>query len=280
LYERETGGELLAEGRNLLSLDNIGSDDGETTTKEGGSYEREVAALTVRDTTRGEQKLDQPKKPLLILVTTTKSLLDRTSERIRTSWGSVEEADYRIIVGTEGTPLSVVDTPEIFFSTNHDFPAFPYLSIAHLSALVDVITDNFLEEYNWFLIAPSNIYVSVRSLERFLHGLNPYRVVYIGRPSNHSMPNGLHYCEGGPGIVLSHMAVRKLKDRLQGCVLDSKGGLGYLELGRCMASQLKTECSVSDHVSHVHASSKAWSTTSIYHVMGSWVMVVVLILRR
>lgn len=255
---RATDGELLAEGRSLLSLEGqglpsaLGNDEGEATTKASGVYEKEQA-LPMMYTTLGdsnEQKSDQPRKPLLTLVTTTKSLLDRTSKRIRTSWGGVEGVEYRIVIGTEGAPsLSVVDMPEVIMTAHHHFPAFPYLSLSNLSALLDLITTNFLTNYNWFLLAPSNMYVSVQSLERFLQGLNPYKVVYIGRPSNHSMPNDHSYCEGGPGIILSHMAVRQLRGRLQDCLRNSKGDLGYRELGKCLISELKTECFVSADVS-------------------------------
>lgn len=257
-YGEETDGELLAEGRSLLSLEGLfGNDEGEVTMKSSGSYEKEQAILitstSVRDSTRDETLDQQPKKPLLIIVTTTKSLLERTSNRIRTSWGSVGNAQYRIIVGTEGTTsLNTIDIPQVVVSAHHDFPAFPYLSISNLSALLDLVTNNYIEEYKWFLLAPSNMYVSVQSLERFLQGLNPYKVVYIGRPSNHNMPNDLQYCEGGPGIIFSHMALRKLKGRLQGCVGNSKGDLGYRELGKCLISELKTECFMSKDVSYFH----------------------------
>ena len=253
-----TNGELLAEGRSLLSLEGLGlpsalgNDEEEVTTKDIESYEKEQAPpmtyISVRDS--NEQKSDQPKKPFLTLVTTTKSLLERTSNRIRTSWGSVEGAEYRIVVGMEAIPsLSIVDMPEVILSTGYHFPAFPYLSLSNLSALLELITENFIDDYNWFLLAPSNVYVSVQSLERFLQRLNPYKVVYVGRPSNYSMPNERNYCEGGPGIVLSHMAVRKLRRRLEGCIRNSKGDLGYRELGKCLISELKTECFVSEDVS-------------------------------
>lgn len=251
-YGGGTDQEVLAEGRSLLSLEGLssalGSDEGEiTTVKTSASYEREEGVSLTTST--DSKSLEQPKKPLLTVVTTTRSLLERTSRRIRTSWGSVGGAEYRIVVGREGTISSAADDPHVIVSADHNFPSFPYLTISSLSALLDLVRSNFLHQYKWFLIAPSNVYVSVQTLERFLQRLNPYQVVYIGRPSNHSMPLGHHYCEGGPGIVFSHVALRKMKGRLQRCVQNSKGDLGYRDLGKCMISELQTECFLSNHVS-------------------------------
>lgn len=251
-YGRETNLEILAEGRSLLSLGGLPSALGVegTTLEVGASYEKEPGvSITTGYSTSEEKKLEQPKKTLLTVVTTTRTLLERTSNRIRTSWGGIGTAEYRIVVGKEGSTWSTVDDPQIMVSAYHDFPAFPYLSISNLAALLDLVTSNFLYQYNWFLIAPSNVYVSVQSLERLLQGLNPYKVVYIGRPSKASMPEGYHYCEGGPGILFSHVALEKLKGRLQRCVLNSKGDLGYRELGLCMISELQTDCFMSSNVS-------------------------------
>lgn len=256
IYGGGTNNQYLAEGRSLLSVaapSAVGSEEAEVTTlKASALAERESVPPTttsVGKPTGEEQNLNQkPKKPLLTVVTTSLSLLERTSHRIRTTWGS-ETANYRIVVGAQGTTTSDVNIPQVLVSTLPDFPSFPYLSIGDLSALLDLVRSNFLEQYNWFLIAPSNTYVSVQRLERFLQGINPYKVVYIGHPSSKNMPSDLHYCEGGPGIIFSHMALQKMRGRLQQCVRHSKGDLGYRELGKCLISELKTECYLSDDVS-------------------------------
>lgn len=252
-YDGERDSEVLAEGRSLLSLEGLlstpGNDEVEVTTEGNSNYEKEPMTFTSREFTGEDQGLEQePKKPLLTIVTTSRSLLERTLNRIRTSWGSVEAAEYRVVVGVEGTMLNDIP-PQVVVSAHYNFPAFPYLSISNISTLLDIVTSNFINQYKWFLFAPSNVYISVQSLERFLEGLNPDKVVYIGRPSNDSMPQ---YCEGGPGIIFSHVALRKMKRLLKHCVRNSKGDSGYRELGKCFISELKTECSMGNVVSYLN----------------------------
>ena len=247
----------LAEGRSLLSIAGApvpASEEAEVSPLSAG-YEDSIPSSASPSSSEApspvtvdDQRLElEPKKALLTVVTTSRSLLETTSNKIRTSWGS-EGADYRIIVGTRGLsslPSSFHDNLHILPSPSHsDIPSFPYLSFKELSTIIDLVRNNYLEEYNWFLFVPSNTYVSVRNLEAFLQDINPYHVVYMGRPNNASMSDGLHYCEGGPGFVLSYMALRKMKGKLDGCVKKSNSDLGYRALGKCMVSELKTECSL------------------------------------
>lgn len=189
----------------------------------------------------------EQKKQLLTVIISSRGLLGRTSNRIRSTWGS-ETENYRIAVGKQG---GEVDTtiPNVLVSPHPDYPGFPYLSLRDLVGLINLVRSNFLEYYNWFLFAPTNTYVSIKALERFLHDINPNKVVYIGRPNNSSKDKA-SFCEGGPGIIFSHMALYQMKGKLQQCVADSKGDLGYRELGQCLLSHLDAKCQFDKDVSN------------------------------
>lgn len=249
LYGGEPDSLALAEGRSLLLF--YESQAGFTEALEDvdslKSVEREP--VDVMASGREEQSLyQQPKKPLLIVVVSSGALLNRTSVRIKRTWGR-DTSEYRIIVGSRDSRMANITN--VLTTPYPDFPAFPYLTIGDLNFLLNLVRSHFLGRYNWFLFAPSNAYVSVRSLERFLGGLNPNKVVYMGHPSNQSMPRDLHFCEGGTGIVLSHMALAKMKGQIEPCVRGSKRDYGYRELGKCLIDQLRTDCSMGHDVSCV-----------------------------
>ena len=198
------------------------------------------------ETFSGGLTSQEQKKQLLTVIVSSRGLLKRTSDRIRSTWGS-ESADYRIIVGSQGGEVDNT-IPNVLGSSHPDYPSFPYLSFSELVGVIDLVSENFLEYYNWFLLAPTNTYVSVQSLGRLLQDINPNKVVYIGRPSNTTKDKG-SFCEGGPGIVFSHMALYQMKGKLQQCVKDSKGGTGYRELGLCLSSKLDAKCQFNKNVS-------------------------------
>lgn len=194
-----------------------------------------------------------PKNSLLIIVVTSSILLERTSTRISRTWGR-ETTEYRVVVGDADTRSR--DVPNLLRTAHSDFPAFPYLSIGDLNFLLNLVREKFADEYRWFLLVPSNTYVSVHDLEAFLGGVDPGRVVYMGSPSNRSMPRGLRYCEGGPGIVLSHTALRRMgRQLLEGCASEGRDwrDSGYQKLGKCLIRHLGTECSAG-----LDVSSYAW----------------------
>ena len=181
----------------------------------------------------------QPKKPLLIVVVTSQKLLQRTANRISRTWGR-QTKDYRIIVGN-GKYSDTSGITKLLPVSYSDFPAFPYLSIGDLNFLLNLVRSEFTEQYNWFIFVSSNTYISVPSLQRFLNSMDASKPLYMGYPSNKTLPTGLRYCEGGPGLVFSHTALSGITEP---CVSgsSSREEPGYQDLGKCLVSRLKVDC--------------------------------------
>lgn len=245
VYGEEVEGLALAEGRSLLFYESKSGSTPSTATSTDGESLIPKSKELPPTILKYFNAIEEERKPLLTVVVTSMNLLERTSSRIRTTWGK-DTANYRIVVGALGSEMNTRNIPNVLACAHQDFPAFPYLSISDLTVVLDLIRNNFLGDYKWFLLASSNMYVSVQNLEKFLHGLDADQVTYIGNPSNNTH---LCYCKGGPGIVLSSMALRKMEGTIEACAREREGESGYRELGSCMLSRLKTSCYLSDDVS-------------------------------
>lgn len=245
----------LAEGRSLLGFWGAGSPPVAVENVQtqllfnfsavSDSTIRPVPSETRKRTSdRSHHRLSKnaPKKQLLVVVTSSRSLLERTLKRIRSTWGR-ETANYRVVVGSKDrTPeYNEKSLPNLLISSDsRDLPAFPYLTLSEINAVLDAVRSNFIGQYKWFLFGPSNLYLSVQAMERFLSALNPNRVVYFGNPNN---SNGVQYCQGGPGFILSQVALSKIAGEcIAGSSTDTE--LGYYQLGRCFMAKLKTQCSL------------------------------------
>ena len=76
-------------------------------------------------------------------------------------------------------------------------------------------------------------------LEPFLRRLDPDQVHFIGAPGfgKHAedfVEEGFIFCMGGPGILLSRGALRKIKDKIHTCFDKLLTEHEDLELGRCI----------------------------------------------
>ena len=260
IYGGETETLFLAERRSLLFFGSMSSQaaDGAGRKEEVTTLVSEEVVEEVHDSTvassgasvkEDNEEFHQPLKPLLSVVVTSRYHVERTSRLIKSTWGN-NTMDYCILIGMDGNfPPFSTPLPHVYESPHTDFPAVPYLTLEELGFVLNLVRSNFLNNYKWFLIVSSNVYVSVQRLERFLGGLESNSIVYLGHPSNQSMEDGKYYCEGGPGILLSHTALRFMEGQIQECQKTSGKKSGYLELGKCFISRLHQECNHGGNVS-------------------------------
>lgn len=254
-YEEKADAVALSERRTVLFFDKVQTSQMSSglagTGAEEGSEQLTNSSTSANTEEEEALNLKEPDRTLLVVVVTSLSRLRRTFKNIRTTWGNMTY-DYRLLVGSQGYMASTAGSGSIHvLSTDHaDFPALPYLSIEELNFVLEFVESNFLDRYRWFLFAPTNIYVSFQQLQEFLGELDHNKLLYIGSPSNHSMSRGYHYCRSGPGIVLSHSALRTIK-KLQPCLMEQRGRTlsSYQILGECFNSQVHTDCSLLNEVS-------------------------------
>ena len=123
-----------------------------------------------------------------------------------------------------------------------------------LAALHHIHT-NFLDTYNWFLLAGNgSLYLHGWKLEEMLSCMDPEQEVYLGHPvvaigKDSSL---VHYCAGSSGIILSRAALRSLISSQGACpeVLGQVNGKGSTYtwsdydkgLGQCMEKAMGITC--------------------------------------
>ncbi len=195
----------------------------------------------------------KPRNPLLVVIVTSLSRLERTLNTIIRTWGN-ETVDYIILVGSKNSPGTVPKDSNVLESPLHlDFPAFPYLSFKELISVLDILRDNFLARYRWFLIGSSNLYVSVQHLEALVTSMNSNSLTCVGHPGNNE---GEKYCIGGPGLLLSHLALSTMKGHVKTCK-DGAISNGYQRLSQCLFQLAGKGCCQGDNVS--------------FFLLGKWV---------
>ncbi|XP_043913267.1 C1GALT1-specific chaperone 1-like isoform X2 [Protopterus annectens] len=83
---------------------------------------------------------------------------------------------------------------------------------------------NYINEYNWFLIVNHNTFVIIENLKYFLFDKNPEHPYYIGKSLKHGSDN---YIDSRGGIVLSKEALRRFITSLDRC-LENYKSVGHL----------------------------------------------------
>ena len=179
---------------------------------------------------------------LLSVIVTSVSQELEVSEMIGRTWGA--HSTYRVATGGGEEIQS-----NIFLLAKRcgDFPSGAAPSPKQMFCLLQVIHDSYINLYQWFLIGSVELYVAIPQLERYLNQLNPYSLLYLGRPQYSALFHG-HYCLGGPGVILSKVLLQQLVFYLQTCANQDSAGNWDLALGRCLGDKLQVTCRTSDEV--------------------------------
>ncbi|XP_015115913.1 chondroitin sulfate synthase 2 [Diachasma alloeum] len=104
--------------------------------------------------------------------------------------------------------------------------------------IIKYITDNYLEEYDFYFIVKDSSYVNGRSLNHLLDKISVSRDVYLGRPLDDD-PN---YCSLDSGIILSNSIIQKMKTNLDWCVKNTFSSIDDINFGRCVEHSTNLQC--------------------------------------
>ncbi|XP_055911930.1 chondroitin sulfate glucuronyltransferase [Eupeodes corollae] len=130
--------------------------------------------------------------------------------------------------------------------------------------VIKYLADNYLDDYDYFLIIPDNVYVDARKLTKMLYHLSITFDIYMGTRTdsgtndngdagvrakggeadddgaNMSDENDLkmqsdrNYCDLNAGILLSSSVIRKMRNNLDWCVRNGMTGVHSVNIGRCV----------------------------------------------
>lgn len=182
------------------------------------------------------------KKPLLTVVVS--SLRDRKSLSLLISktWArSSRNGKFDHVIVTASSDSHASEAPAHVAELDHeDFASFTPLSHEELTFVLSKVRDLYLSGYWWFLLVPSNTYVSYEYVNRVTQGIDPRDVVYMGRPAR----DDEHYCQSGPGILISYGLLLRIGQDVEKCVMEQSNKTSSdVAFGSCLHLLFQINCS-------------------------------------
>ncbi|XP_055614160.1 chondroitin sulfate glucuronyltransferase [Uranotaenia lowii] len=109
------------------------------------------------------------------------------------------------------------------------------------------IADNYLDDYDYFLLMMDTGYVNARLLKERLSHVSISFDIYMGTPhgttliGDEDVPSDAQYCDLHAGIVLSSSVIRKIRANLDWCVRSAVSNQHNLNIGRCVKYSSKID---------------------------------------
>ncbi|RZF45951.1 hypothetical protein LSTR_LSTR008328 [Laodelphax striatellus] len=104
--------------------------------------------------------------------------------------------------------------------------------------LLKYLTDNFLEEYDFFFISKDTTYIRARNLYDFVKKVSVSEEVYAGTET--AEQSG--FCSLDAGILLSNSVLKKIQTNLEWCVKSAYSDNDSDNIGRCVLHATKIPC--------------------------------------
>ena len=161
-----------------------------------------------------------PRKLLFIGVVTAKKYLNTRAVVINNTWGRDNQDLYYFSSHADNVSI---DLPIITLPGVNDSMYPPQRKVYHM---LKYMHDHFIEDYDFFMRSDDDVYVKMDRLHELLVGINPAQDIYMGCPgfgrvddrTRIKLNEDEHYCMGGPGVIFSRSALRKLAPHLNTCL--------------------------------------------------------------
>ncbi|XP_034950059.1 chondroitin sulfate synthase 2 [Chelonus insularis] len=102
--------------------------------------------------------------------------------------------------------------------------------------VIKYITDNYLEDYDYYFIVKDTSYINARNLLDFVDSTSANKDIYVGSSIESD------YCSLEGGILISNSILQKLKKNLDWCVNNIYSESDDINLGRCITHTTKMSC--------------------------------------
>ncbi|XP_062539117.1 chondroitin sulfate synthase 2 [Armigeres subalbatus] len=109
------------------------------------------------------------------------------------------------------------------------------------------IADNYLDDYDYFLLVTDTGYINARLLKERLSHISISFDIYMGTAHGTALnededkPSDSQYCDLHAGIVLSSSVIRKMRANLDWCVRSAVSNQHNLNIGRCVKYSSKID---------------------------------------
>ncbi|XP_059618028.1 chondroitin sulfate synthase 2 [Phlebotomus argentipes] len=110
--------------------------------------------------------------------------------------------------------------------------------------ILKYIADNYLDDYDYFVLVPDTSYIDARVLRDKLSHISISFDIYLGskmRIEDVESESDANYCDLDAGIVLSSSVIRKIRSNLDWCVRNAATQLHSLNIGRCVKYSTKID---------------------------------------
>lgn len=104
--------------------------------------------------------------------------------------------------------------------------------------VIKYITDNYLEEYDYYFISKDSTYVNARGLLDLINKISISQDVHLGT----LLEDSKEFCSLDGGILLGNALLRKMKTNLDWCVKNTFSIFDDVNFGRCVYHSTKIPC--------------------------------------
>ncbi|XP_040563989.1 chondroitin sulfate synthase 1 [Lepeophtheirus salmonis] len=188
----------------------------------------------------------QPKKLLRIGIMTAEKYIDSRACAAYRTWTMYFNHSFSFYVG-KNVPnpcnLPLVQLPvddNIYPPQKKSFYMLQHLYEHHV------------EDYEWFMRVDDDVYVNGDKLQSLLRQLDSNLPLYLGQAGlgnqeekgHIHLDNDENYCMGGPGVILSHVTLRKLNGHkvIETCLSNLLTSHEDIEVGRCILKFVGIPC--------------------------------------
>lgn len=195
----------------------------------------------------------QTKKLILIGVMTAKKYLNSRIIASYQTWAKTIPGDV-IYFSSEGSEdIALPGLPVIGLKGVDDSYPPQKKSFLMLKHMHDVYQD----QYEWFMRADDDLYIKGEDLCQFLRSINSSQPHFIGQAGLGnkeefgllSLQRNENFCMGGPGMVLSHVVLKKMAVHISYCLKNLYTTHEDVEIGRCIQKFAFTSCTWAFEVS-------------------------------
>ncbi len=188
-------------------------------------FEAESSVSAPRDPSirRKQIKQELVKRGILFTgVLTAKKYLNTRALAIWNTWGK-ELPDIHFFSSPPDDPILRQQLPIITLPGINDTEYPPQKKVYRM---LKYMHDNYINDFDFFMRADDDSYIKTDRLLELLQNTNPAQDIYMGEPGfgrsddleRLKLKKTEHYCMGGPGVIFSRSALRKLAPHLEECL--------------------------------------------------------------